>query len=369
MHPITIGIVGLRRGLFLPHVNRALGAFRVTALCDPDPEKIAAARQDPELAKVPAFEDFDDLLARGDMEAVLIASPMPLHAVQSAAALSRGLHVLSEVTAAVSVEQCRELAAAVRASRATYMFAENMNYDRHVMLVTELVRAGLFGETYYAEAEYIHELKQMQVDTPWRRRWHTGVNGIVYGTHSLGPVLCWLPGERLVSVCCAGSGHHHRDAEGQPFAMEDTCVMLGKTARGGLVKIRLDFQTDRPGGHYFVLQGTDGSYESARAEDERHKVWLRAQSTSPRAWTDLEALAADYLPAAWRAEADRAETAGHGGADYFLARDFARVVRGEISNPLDIHAALDQTLPGLISQQSIAQGGAWLEVPDSREWT
>jgi len=83
---------------------------------------------------------------------------------------------------------------------------------------------------------------------------------------------------------------------------------------------------------------------------------------------DLESLAADYLPAGWRAHAAAAESAGHGGADYFLARDFARVIRGDIPNPLDIHTAMDQTLPGLISQASIAQGGAWLDVPDSREW-
>jgi hypothetical protein len=29
---------------------------------------------------------------------------------------------------------------------------------------------------------------------------------------------------------------------------------------------------------------------------------------------------------------------------------------------------MDMTLPGLVSQQSILQAGAWLEVPDSREW-
>ena len=33
-------------------------------------------------------------------------------------------------------------------------------------------------------------------------------------------------------------------------------------------------------------------------------------------------------------------------------------------NPL----AMDMTLPGLVSQQSIAQNGQWLDVPDSRSW-
>ena len=29
---------------------------------------------------------------------------------------------------------------------------------------------------------------------------------------------------------------------------------------------------------------------------------------------------------------------------------------------------MDMTLPGLVSQESIRQGGAWLDVPDSRVW-
>jgi hypothetical protein len=29
---------------------------------------------------------------------------------------------------------------------------------------------------------------------------------------------------------------------------------------------------------------------------------------------------------------------------------------------------MDMTLPGLVSQQSILQGSAWLPVPDSRAW-
>ena len=36
--------------------------------------------------------------------------------------------------------------------------------------------------------------------------------------------------------------------------------------------------------------------------------------------------------------------------------------------PIDIHAAMDMTLPGLVSQDLIRQGDEWLEVPSSREW-
>jgi len=368
MRRIKLGISGLGRGVFIAYANKALQAYDITAVCEPNPERQEQAQAVPGLEQAAVFTDYEEMLDCSGIDAVLVASPMNLHAGQATAALQRDIHVLSEVTAGVSVEECRRLLDACKVSHAMYMFAENVDYFREVMLITELVKAGLFGATYYAEAEYIHELKALQVATPWRRRWHTGVNGIIYGTHSLGPVLRWMPGERVLSVCCAGSGRHHLDAEGKPFEMEDTCVMLAKMSGGGLAKIRNDFQTDRPGGHYFVLQGADGSYESPRSEEERHKVWLRSRAENPHKWQDLESLAAEYLPKDWQEEAEAASGAGHGGSDYFIARDFARVIHGEIANPLDIHAAMDMTLPGLVSQQSIAQGGAWLPVPDSREW-
>jgi hypothetical protein len=90
------------------------------------------------------------------------------------------------------------------------MIAENCNYMEHNVIVQAIVEKGLFGTPYYAEGEYLHELKWLNEITKWRRKWHTGINGITYPTHSLGPILQWFKGERVVAVSCAGSGHHYR---------------------------------------------------------------------------------------------------------------------------------------------------------------
>ena len=106
---------------------------------------------------------------------------------------------------------------------------------------------------------------------------------------------------------------------------------------------------------------------------DQGKIWLRTLSRDIR-WNDLnslmnvDTLAEKFLPEMWRNPPAEAVQAGHGGGDYFEVRDFISAVRGEVPCPIGIHAAMDMTLPGLISQQSIAQGGAWLAVPDSREW-
>jgi mycothiol synthase len=57
-----------------------------------------------------------------------------------------------------------------------------------------------------------------------------------------------------------------------------------------------------------------------------------------------------------------------GGGDYMIIRDFLQLVRNNTPCRSGIHEAMDMTLPGLVSQQSVLRGGAWLEVPDSRNW-
>jgi len=309
-----------------------------------------------------------------EIDAVIIGTPMQFHAPQAIQALERGIGVLCEVTAGVSIDECRQLVAACKKSKAAYMMAENYAYIKNNVLVRELVRQGLFGTVYYAEGEYLHELKGLNEITTWRRKWRTGIEGCTYGTHSLGPILQWMSGDRVVRVCCEGSGHHHKDPRGADYA-QDTAVMLCKTARGALVKIRVDMLSDRPHAMAnYQLQGTDGCYESGRdGPVDRAKIWLRTLSEKV-VWHDVQSLidndelSAKFLPESWRNPPPEALRAGHGGGDFFEVGDFFRAVRGEAPAPFGIHESMDATLPGLISQQSIENGGAWLDVPDSRKW-
>ena len=368
MNQINIGIAGAcGRGASFKAACDALATARIHAVCDINAAELPAAVQ--RLGAAEQYTDYHDMLERSELDAVVLGTPMPLHVPQALAALGRGIHVLSEVPAGVSVDECRDLVRACKASRAIYMMAENYIYRKANLMVRELVRRGLLGTPYYAEGEYIHELKALNERTPWRRRWQTGINGITYGTHSLGPILGWMPGDRVISVCCAGSGHHYRDPRGDLYENEDSCVMLCKMASGGLVKVRVDMLSDRPHAMTnYQLQGTDGAYESARAPGETDRIWLRARSQDPNRWLPLPSLEDEFLPDIWRqAEAAAAKT-GHGGGDYFTLAGFVTAIVQDSPPEIGIHEAMDMTLPGLVSQVSIAQGGRWLDVPDSREW-
>ena len=378
MDPLKVGIVGAagRGGRFKTAIE-AIDALRIHAVCDRNPDGLDAAA---ELLGAPEkYLDYETMLDRSDIDAVVIGTPMQLHASQAVAALERGVHVLSEVTAAVSLEECEALVRACRESSATYMMAENYTYSRPNQIVKEMVRRGEFGKTYYAEGEYLHEVKGLNERTTWRRRWQTGIDGVTYGTHSLGPILQWMPGDRVERVCAAGSGRHHVDPRGDVYENQASSVMLCQMRSGGLVKVRLDMLSDRPHSlTNYQLQGTDGCYESARAPGERNSVWLRSRDAANadagpyedahREWRDLEELAEEFLPESWRVYGELAKRSGHGGGDLLEFLDFVDAIERGVEPVIGIHEAMDMTLPGLVSQQSIAHGGRWLAVPDSRDW-
>src|SRR5437867_6087704 len=96
----------------------------VVALCDIDPRALTRTA---EQFGIPArFAEYEEMLA-ADVDAVVVASPLPLHVPHAVRALDVGKHVLSEVPAAADLTQCWELVRAVRASRALYIFSENVN--------------------------------------------------------------------------------------------------------------------------------------------------------------------------------------------------------------------------------------------------
>ena len=401
---IRVGIAGARRGRAFVTGLRAIPGVEVTALCDIDADFLA---EQADAHGIPGrFLDYTDLL-NTDIDLVIVATPMQLHVPQSLAALAAGKHVMSEVTAAVSIEQCKELLEGVEAAKASglkYMMAENVTYFRDNVVIQNMVEQGLFGDIYYAEGQYIHNLKNLRSAIPysnadgsptWRARWLTGVNGCTYATHPIGPLLEWFQA-KVDSVVCLGTGRHTVPEQ----VAEDSTTMLCKTDSGALLNIRVDILSNGPHSprqNYHALQGTKGCFEAARGLGDKPKIWLdRLEAgasghenidTDPYqlygwdygqntrgvgtkeitfAWRPLEDLADEFLPEMWRNPPPAALAAGHHGSDYFIVKDIIDAIREDKEPRIDVYRALDYTLPGLMSAKSIALGGMPVKVPDFR---
>jgi predicted dehydrogenase len=343
----------------------------VRAVCDVDESALDDAQTKFEAAE--RYTDYEAMLDDSGIDAVFVLTPQHLHASQATEALERDINVFTEVPAADCVEGARDLARAVGDTSAQFMMGENYTYFRPNVVVKQIVEAGLFGEVYYAMGGYINEMRGLMANT-WRNEFRLGDNGVTYAGHQIGPVLSWLPDDRIARVTCAGGGRHYREEIGEDYELEDLTVMLGKTERDRLVEIQLDPHSNRPPVKYhgkYLLQGTRGSYESASAADERDKIWLEdrhERGAGEREFRDLADLEAEFLPERYRDPPPEFEDAGHSGYDLFPVLDFLDAVLEGEPVPIDGYRSLDISLPGIASRESIANDGEWVDVPDPREW-
>lgn len=366
---MKIGIAGLR-GLSTLMGFHAIEGVKVTALCDLDAELLDAQAQKYGIPN--KYRIFEDMLL-SDIDAVVIATPMQCHVPQTILALEAGKHVLSEVTAGVSMEELFWLVESVEKSGKTYMMAENYCYIPDIQLVLGMIKAGLLGEVYYGEGEYLHNLQSILTyqyglhqsgRTSWRRYWQMGVRGAYYPTHSIGPVMQWFQGERIAQIACFGSGNHIDGSLHQ----EDTTITMCQMESGKLARIRLDALSPRP--HhmaYYTVQGTKGVVEFSRIAGQDSKVWLKDQgeTTDEAKWKSLHEYAG-HLPERYKNATKAQRESGHGGGDFFIVEDFVNAVRGISPNPIDVYTACEWTAVGILSRLSIMNNSRMIDVPHFR---
>ncbi|MEY2409748.1 MAG: hypothetical protein QOF48_2418, partial [Verrucomicrobiota bacterium] len=122
-------------------------SVNVTALCDANPVTLETARQQTQAAVTSTH--WEEMVARDDIHAVIIATPNIFHPQIAIAAARRGKHVLCEKPLALNHADARAMAeaadeAGVRHLTAfTYRFVPAMRYLHH------LVGQGALGIPYH----------------------------------------------------------------------------------------------------------------------------------------------------------------------------------------------------------------------------
>jgi predicted dehydrogenase len=297
-----------------------------------------------------AYSDYARFLEH-DLDVVLIASPPPLHAAQSIAALRSGKDVICEVPAVMSLDEARELVRAVRQSKRRYLFAENCCYWGFVRAWSTMIAAGRIGTPYYLEGEYVHDCRFLMRDESGGLTWRASLLPIRYCTHETGPLFDMLQ-DRGVSVTCLATG-----SVVQPeFPAADAGVALVAMGKGAVVKLLACFKNAvEPAYHRYLVFGSAGTLETKTTEEITYAnlgdiPHLRGRVSLPLG-TGLSGQAA---------------AGGHGGADAVMLNDFLEALLHDLPLPIDVYRGLDYTLPGVCAAMSAAQGGAPVAIPDPR---
>ena len=143
---IRYGIVGVgavTRRAHIP-VLSLMEDVEIVALCNPSRE---GAEQGASLCrKRPILlEDYRELLARPDVDAVVIASPSFTHKQFTLDALAAGKHVLCEKPMAISEDECRAVREAAGKARTVLQYGMELRYGDLYRKVAELIHGGQIG--------------------------------------------------------------------------------------------------------------------------------------------------------------------------------------------------------------------------------
>jgi predicted dehydrogenase len=138
----AIGCGSIARAVHLPVLTRISGVT-ITALADPDPASLAAARRlAPNAARC---RDADELLARDDVDAVLVTAPSGLHAELAMAVAEAGRHLYLEKPLATSLADGERVVDAARAAGIVAAIGFNRRFHPAIRRARSVVRTGGIG--------------------------------------------------------------------------------------------------------------------------------------------------------------------------------------------------------------------------------
>jgi hypothetical protein len=152
---------------------------------------------------------------------------------------------------------------------------------------------------------------------------------------------------------------------GVDFKQGDVVHTIIKCANGESIMLKLDTSLPRSYNREFTVRGTKGMYEQIS-----NSVYFDGQ---PEYWSSVEYFenyknsAEKYksmLPDAWKCITQEQLEAGHGGMDYVELREFVDRLKSGEEMTIDVYDAASWMVISALSEQSIAEGGKAMQIPD-----
>lgn len=390
-HIVRVAVIGTgARGLgmlqqFLAVPEFGAGSVRVTAVCDireawarQAAGAVEAAGQPTPAIYTAGDYDYENLLARDDVDFVYVATPWEWHLPMAVKAMELGKHVGVETPLATELSHLWKLVDTSERTRRHCLMMENFSYGRNQLRVLRMAHEGLFGELLSASGGYVHDLRrELFLDDyrwVWRRKHLTYRIGDLYSRHGFAPASSHLDinrGDRytqLVAATTPAESMAAYRAEHMPpdhptfdeeYVTGDRTISLLETAKGRVVRAASTFWTPHPFSHLTTLTGTKGVFEDYPA-----RIYLEPDRTD-HSWGNFEDYAAhDH----WMWQDMPGGGGGHGGADFMLIWRLVQSMRLGLVPDIDVYDSATWSVAIALSSESLKRGrdgrGQPVAVPD-----
>lgn len=402
---LRVGVIGLRRGMVGVRSFASIPGCEVRAMCDLYHVNFIRAKKVLDKAGVKykpreytGPEDWKKICDADDIDLVYNATPWQLHVPIALYAMRAGKHVVTEVPAAFTVDECWELVETSESLERHCMMLENCCYGEIEMLALNLCRKGMFGELVHGEGAYIHDLRQYHYgdwleDSPgwdykqkhhaywdyWRLRHNMVHKGNQYPTHGLGPVCQYMNinrGDRfdyLVSLESDQFGFESYAKSKYPadhwkskkkVAMGDMNTTLLRTALGRSIMIQHDVSSPRPYSRINTISGTKGiltDYPYRVGWEEKPGIGVHRFFADAKA----EEIRKTHMHPLWKQAGDLAKRmGGHGGMDFLMVLRLAYCLQNGLSLDQNVYDLASWSCLAELTEKSVRNNSAPQSVPD-----
>jgi predicted dehydrogenase len=315
----------------------------VIAVSDLFPDRCA------ELAKVTGcnktYPSLEELIKDENVEAVFVATDAPSHARHCMEALKHGKHVAVAVPVTYgSIEEGEQLLEEVKKSGRKFMMFETSCFRADLYAMRQIYNAGGFGELVYSEGEYYHG-QPLNVEgykgIGSYKNWRQGGPPQWYPTHN-NAYHIGVTGGTFTEVSCYGvkreaGAPHQNNRYNNPFTTE---IALFRTSEGGTSRQARSSATPGTPSEIGRVRGTEGSYDGEYEGRATHLPDLERPPLPPG------------VPAG-----------GHGGSHGPLMHEFVLSILEDRNPVVDIIAAMNMTIPGIVAHESAIKDGELMKVP------
>ena len=144
----------------LPAFANATRNSQLVALISDDPAKLRKLSKKYGVQHTYLYEQYDECLKSGEVDAVYIALPNHLHCDFTVRAAQAGVHVLCEKPMAVTVSECEQMIAAVRENGVKLMIAYRLHFEEANLRAVKVAQSGQLGDLRIFNSSFTMQVEE-----------------------------------------------------------------------------------------------------------------------------------------------------------------------------------------------------------------
>lgn len=331
--------------------------------------------------------EWKKLCERNDLDLVLITTPTYMHADMAVYAMKQGKHVITEVPAAVTIDQCWDIVKTSEKTKKHCMMMENYSYMPFHITTLNMAKQGFFGEIVHGDGAYNtskmgNNFSKTMYWNMWWLRMYGSHKGNIYPTHGMGPIAQMMNinrGDRFDFMVSVESKDFMMAEKAKELAKDDSFYeefakmqyrgnmssMLIRTREGRTLNIQHDATSPSPHNLIHGVYGTEGSvlYDPPppRICTGNHK-WADGQT--------YDELIEKYKPGLlhkfeeFRRGLSADLESGHGGSDLINVWHIIDCLRNGLPLDQDVYDAAAFSSVVELSEWSVHNNSNSIKIPD-----